>query len=56
VKILEIVELLKSWVYILKTINKALLSGVFINSRLIDKALKVLKREGDSNNVIKLPL
>ena len=51
-KILEIVELLKSWVRITKTIGRALLSGVFINSRFINKALKVLEGEGDSNKVI----
>ena len=51
-KILEIVELLKSWVRIIKTTSRALLSGVFINSRFIDKALKVLEGEGDSDKVI----
>jgi len=49
---LEIVELLKSWVRIIKTTGRALLSGVFINSRFIDKALKVLEGEGDSDKVI----
>jgi len=52
VKILEIVKLLKSWVYITKTTNRALLSSVFINSRFINKILKILKREGDSDEVI----
>ena len=51
-KMLEIVELLKSWVRIIKTTGRALLSGVFINSRFIDKALKVLEGEGDSDKVI----
>ena len=51
-KILEIVKLLKSWVHITKIIGRALLSGVFTNSRFIDKALKVLEGEGDSNKVI----
>jgi len=51
-KILEIVELLKSWVYITKTTGRAPLSGVFTNSRFIDKALKVLEGEGDSDKVI----
>ena len=51
-KILKIVELLKSWVHIIKIISRVLLSGVFINSRFINKALKVLKGEGDSNKVI----
>ena len=51
-KILEIVELLKSWVRITKTIGRALLSGVFINSRFINKALKVLEGEGNSDKVI----
>ena len=50
-KILEIVELLKSWVCILKIIGRAPLSGVFINSRFIDEALKVLKK-GNSNKLI----
>ena len=52
VKMLEIVELLKSWVRITKITGRALLSGVFINSRFIDKALKVLEGEGDSDKVI----
>ena len=46
------VELLKSWVRIIKITGRALLSGVFINSRFIDKALKVLEGEGDSDKVI----
>jgi len=45
---------LKSWVYISKTIGRALLSGVFIYSRLINKVLKVLKGEANSNKVIKV--
>ena len=51
-KILEIVELLKSWVRITKITGRALLSGVFINSRFINKALKVLEGEGNSDKVI----
>ena len=51
-KMLKIVKLLKSWVHITKTIGRVLLSGVFINSCFIDKALKVLKEEGNSNKVI----
>ena len=51
-KILEIIKLLKSWVCITKIIGRVLLSGVFINSHFIDKALKVLKEEGNSNKVI----
>ena len=51
---LEIAKLLKSQVYILKITGRALLSGIFINSHFIDKALKVLKGEGDSNKVIKV--
>jgi hypothetical protein len=51
-KMLEIVESLKSWVRITKTTGRAPLSGVFTNSRFIDKALKVLEGEGDSNKVI----
>ena len=54
VKILEMAESLKSWVRISKIIDRAPLSGVFINSRFIDKALKVLEGEGDSNKVIKV--
>ena len=53
---LEIVELLKSWVRILKITGRAPLSGVFTKSRFINKALKVLKEEGDGNKVVKLPL
>ena len=34
--------------------DRVLLSGVFINSRFTNKALKVLKGEGDSNKVIKI--
>ena len=56
VKILKIVELLKSQVYILKIIGRAPLSGVFAKSRFINKALKVLKEESDGNKVVKLPL
>ena len=55
-KILEIAELLKSWVRILKITGRALLSGVFAKSRFINEALKVLKEEGDGNEVVKLPL
>jgi hypothetical protein len=52
VKILKMVESLKSWVCIIKITGRALLSSVFINSRFIDKALKALEREGDGNEVI----
>jgi len=52
VKILEIVELLKSWVQIIKVTGRVLLSGVFANSHFIDKALKVLGGEGNSNKLI----
>ena len=52
VKILEIVELLKSWVCIIKITSRALLSGIFINSHFINKALKVLEGEGNSDKVI----
>jgi len=51
-KILEIAELLKSWVQITKATSRALLSGVFTNSHFIDEALKVLGGEGDSNKLI----
>ena len=51
-KILEIVELLKSWVCIIKITSRALLSGIFINSHFINKALKVLEGEGNSDEVI----
>ena len=50
------VESLKSWVCILKIIGRAPLSGVFAKSRFINKALKVLKKEGNGNKVVKLPL
>ena len=53
-KILKIAKSLKSWVYISKITGRALLSGVFINSRFINKALMVLKEEGNSNKVIKI--
>jgi len=52
VKILEIAELLKSWVRIIKATGRALLSGVFANSHFMDKALKVLGGEGDSDELI----
>jgi len=51
-KILEIAELLKSWVRITKATGRALLSGVFANSHFMDEALKVLGGEGDSNELI----
>ena len=51
-KILKIVELLKSWVCITKITGRALLSGIFTNSRFMDKALKVLEGEGNSNKAI----
>ena len=53
-KILKIAKSLKSWVYILKITDRALLSGIFINSRFINKALKVLKKENNSNKIIKV--
>ena len=56
VKMLEMAELLKSWVRISKTTGRAPLSGVFTNSRFINEALKVLEEEGDGNEVAKLPL
>ena len=49
---MEIVELLKSWVRIIKVIGRALLSGVFTNSHFIDEVLKVLGGEGDSDELI----
>ena len=55
-KMLEMAESLKSWVRISKATGKAPLSGVFTNSRFIDEALKVLEGEGDSNEVVELPL
>ena len=51
---LEITKLLKSQVYILKITGKVLLSGIFTNNRFINKVLKVLKEEGNSNKVIKV--
>jgi len=51
-KILEIVESLKSWVRITKATGRAPLSGVFANSHFMDKALKVLGGEGDSDELI----
>ena len=56
VKILEIAELLKSWVRISKITGRAPLSSVFAKSCFINKALKVLEEEGDGNKVVKLPL
>ena len=56
IKILKIAKSLKSWVYILKIIGRAPLSGVFTKSRFINEALKVLEEEGDGNEVVKLPL
>ena len=52
VKMLEIAELLKSWIRILKVTGRAPLSGVFSHSRFMDKALKVLEEEGNSDEVI----
>ena len=51
-KILEMAELLKSWVRITKAIGRVPLSGVFANSRFMDEALKVLGGEGDSDELI----
>ena len=51
-KILEMAESLKSWVRITKATGRAPLSGVFANSHFMDKALKVLGGEGDSNELI----
>jgi hypothetical protein len=56
VKILEIAELLKSWVCISKITGRVLLSSVFVKSRFINKALKVLEEEDDGNKVVELPL
>ena len=53
---LEIAELLKSWVYILKITGRVPLSGIFVKSRFINEALKVLKEKGNGNKVVKLPL
>ena len=55
-KMLEMAELLKSWVRISKITGRALLSGIFAKSRFINEALKVLKEKGDGNEVVKLPL
>ena len=46
---LEMTESLKSWVRISKTTGRAPLSCVFTNRRYIDKALKVLEGEGDTD-------
>src|SRR5271170_5453388 len=56
VRMLEMAELLKSWVRISKITGRAPLSGVFANSRFINKVLKVLEEEGDGNKVVELPL
>ena len=49
---LEMVESIKSWVHISKNIGRAPLSGVFMNSRFMDKVLKVLEGDGDSGEVV----
>ena len=51
-KMLEMVKLLKNWVCITKIIGRVPLSGVFTNSCFMDKALKVLEGEGNSNKAI----
>ena len=56
VKILEIIELLKSWVCILKITGRVLLSSIFVKSRFINKALKVLEEKGNGNKVVELLL
>jgi hypothetical protein len=43
-----------SWVCIIKITGRALLSSIFTNSCFMDKALKVLEGEGDSDEVIVL--
>jgi hypothetical protein len=51
-KMLEMVESIKSWVRISKNTGRAPLSGVFMNSRFMDEALKVLEGDGDSGEVV----
>ena len=55
VKMLEMVESLKSWVYILKVTGRAPLSRIFINSHFINKVLKVLEQEGIKDEIVVLP-
>ena len=53
-KMLEMAELLKSWVLIMAGRKHAPLSGVFANKYLLDKAIKVLKGGGDNDSTITL--
>ncbi len=55
VKMLEMVESLKSWVRISKVTGRAPLSRIFINSHFVNEALKVLEQEGIEDEIVVLP-
>ena len=47
-KMLEMIESLKSWVYILQGQDHAPLSGVFLKERLLQEAMQVVEDGGDT--------
>ena len=60
-KMLEIIELLKSWVHILQGQDYAPLSSIFLKERLLQEAMQVVKDSRDiirinSNNILTLEL
>ena len=60
-KILEIIESLKSWVYIPQGRDYAPLSGVFLKERLLQEAIQIIKDSGgtigiNGNNVLTLEI
>jgi hypothetical protein len=60
-KMLEMIELLKSWVHIPQGQDHAPLSGVFLKERLLQEAMQVVEDSGDmiridSDNVLTLEL
>ena len=53
-KMLEMAELLKSWVLIIAGRKHAPLRSVFANRYLLNKAIKVLEGGGDNDSTITL--
>ena len=45
-------ESIKSWVHIPPGRDHAPLSGVFVNSRFIDEAVKIIEHGGDDDEVL----
>ena len=60
-KILEMIELLKSWVYIPQGRDHAPLSGVFLKERLLQEAMQIVEDSGgtigiDGDDVLTLEI